>query len=169
MGIPAEGADRLEETKRFAGALCNAIAGDGVASEEEISYIQGILAAKSFPDEVVAAVPDMARNSEGRTLEQIAAETKEMMELGTLKFAGRVICYHAIQASAQDGLADDEVVAIKEIGKHMNVDESTIDELIELNREEEAFRKKKVRMIMPNGHPELDKKYSEEGMVFKQK
>lgn len=123
------------------------------------------MAAKGFPDDVVKAVPDMAKNSEGKSLEQVAEETREMMNVGTLKFAGTVISYHAIQACAADGLDPKEIEAIKVVAGVLNVDAATVDSLIELWKEEQLFLQKKVDVILPVGHPNLDKAFAREGMV----
>lgn len=159
------GPERIIETEKFAGALCNAIAGDGEASPKEILWVQGLLAAKMFPDEVVKKVPEMAKNSEGKSLDQIAKETKEMMQYGTLKFAGLAISYHAIEAAAQDGLDDAEVKAIKVIANVLSVSDEQVDDLVNLYKEQEAFLQKKINKMLPNGHPNLDPKYAGEGMV----
>jgi hypothetical protein len=100
----------------------------------------------------------MAKAAEGKSLEQIVADTKASLELGTLKFAGKAIVYDSIRASMADGSSGKEEVAIQKIAEAFGLDSAGYTELKNIAAEEEALRAKKAKIIVP-GHPCLAPKY----------
>jgi len=156
--IPAHSDDAKErevEMLGYAQALCYAISADGQASAPEIEWVQGYLACKGYGS-LAQEVEDMAKAGEGKSLEQIVADTTTSMEIGSLKFAGRAIVYDSIRASMADGIAAKEEVAIKAIAAAFHVED--YDQIKELAMEEEAHRAKKAKLIVAD-HPNLAAEY----------
>lgn len=157
--VPGMEDNRDELMRGYARSLCNAVAGDGAASPREISWIKGYIANKGFGI-LVDEVDAMAKEAEEKTLEQVAADTKEALTLnsGTLVFAGRAIIFDAFRASMADGLDHKEKHVIVTIAAEFDIDAAMVDEIQKLAEEEEAFRAKKAKLITP-GHPNLETKY----------
>ena len=158
--VPAASDDLKEretEMLGYAQALCNAIAADGSASETEIAWVKGYLACKGY-GELAHQVEAMAKAAAGKSLEQIVADTKASLAVGTLKFAGKAMVYDSIRASMADGLDDKEEIAIQKIAEAFGLDSAGYTELKNIAAEEEALRAKKAKVIVP-GHPSLASKY----------
>lgn len=105
--VPATGTadDRDAEMLVYAQSLCNAIAADGKASDTEIAWVQGYLANKGFGN-LVPEVEAMAKAAESKTIDQMVADTKKAMDVGSLKFAGPAVIFDSIRAAMVDGLDD---------------------------------------------------------------
>ena len=155
--VPAETTDRDEEMRRYSQALCNVIGADGTSSKAEIAWVQGYFANKGYGN-LVDEVEKMAKAAEGKTLEEVTAETKEALNVGTLRFAANAIIYDSIRAAMADGLDDKEFKATITIGKAFGLSAEKVEEIKELVLEEEALKPKKARLVTP-GHPCLDEKY----------
>jgi len=157
--VPAAGTadDRNMEMLGYAQSLCNAIAADGEASDAEIAWVQGYLANKGY-GKLAHEVEVMAKAAESKTIDQMVADTKKAMDVGTLKFAGSAVIFDSIRAAMVDGLDDKEWTATVAMAGAFGLSAEKIEELKELAMEEEAFRAKKARIVTP-GHPCLDVKY----------
>ena len=107
--VPATGTadERDAEMLVYAQSLCNAIAADGKASDTEIAWVQGYLANKGFGN-LVHEVEAMAKAAESKTVDQMVADTKKAMDVGSLKFAGPAVIFDSIRAAMVDGLDDKE-------------------------------------------------------------
>lgn len=105
--VPATGTadERDAEMLVYAQSLCNAIAADGKASDTEIAWVQGYLANKGFGN-LVHEVEAMAKAAESKTIDQMVADTKKAMDVGSLKFAGPAVIFDSIRAAMVDGLDD---------------------------------------------------------------
>jgi len=132
-------------------ALCNAISADGEASPSEVAWVQGHLSCKGFGS-LTDEVADVAKAAEGKSLDQVVADTKASLQIGTLRFAGKAIVCDSLRASTTDGLDAKEEVAIKAVAAALSVED--FDQLKELSVEEEAHRAKKVNLVVP-GHPNV--------------
>ena len=192
--VPAADENREAEMKGYAQALCNAISGDGTASEAEvcvammpgvafhsqpqnccpriayiiayasrcplqIKWVQGYFATKGF-GKLALEVETMAKSSEGKPIDAIIKETKDAMQIGTLKFAGRAIIYDAFRSSMIDGLHPDEEKSIVAIATAFDLTEDLVGQLKALAAKEEALRVEKAKLVTP-GHPCLDPKYQQ--------
>jgi len=157
--VPATGTadERDAEMLVYAQSLCNAIAADGKASDTEIAWVQGYLANKGFGN-LVHEVEAMAKAAESKTIDQMVADTKKAMDVGSLKFAGPAVIFDSIRAAMVDGLDDKEYAATVAMAGAFGLSAEKVEELKELALEEEAFRAKKARIVTP-GHPCLDAKY----------
>lgn len=123
----------------------------------QINWVKGYLATKGFGN-LAMAVPDMAKSSEGKSIETVIEETKIAMQIGTLKYAGRAIIYDAFRASMVDGLHPDEEKAIAAIATAFELDLELVSQLKALAIKEEALRAEKAKLVTPD-HPCLDPKY----------
>ena len=143
----------------YAKALCNAIASDGEASPSEmIAWVQGYLACKGFGS-LAHEVEIMAKDAEKKSADEVVADTKASMQIGTLRFAGTAIIFDSIRAAMVDGLDEKEEAAIIAMGGAFDINAAKVAELKSLAFEEEAFRAKKAKIVTP-GHPCLDPKYN---------
>lgn len=163
--IPGGKDDEGEDSRKnactaFASALCNALSGDGTASKDEIEWVKGYCSLKGYPISVIESIDDMAKKSIGKSPEQIATETKEIIEkVPIVKVAGRFIIYDAIRASGTDGFANGERDAIYIIAKELGVDKYVVNQLISLVEMEESVKRMRINILMKDGHPCLAEKY----------
>jgi hypothetical protein len=64
------------------------------------------------------------------------------------------IVYQAIKASAADGdYSPQEHEKICEMAKLLGVTSEVVEQLVELHKEEERLREKRIKLIFPNGSP----------------
>lgn len=138
-----------EVTRNMALSLLAVAAGDGALSDAEREWIAGYCAAKGYSDEIVAEIKSAAPPS--------GSEVKELMQLGVLKASARILLYDAIRASSVDGYRPGEAAAVRAIAKALDIDVSVVVELEELVVAEEELKQKRIRLLMPNGHPNLRK------------
>jgi uncharacterized membrane protein YebE (DUF533 family) len=140
-----------EVVSNMAHALLTAANGDGNLTAEEREWIAGYFAAKGYPEEVVA---------EARTL--VAADLEavpSLMQLGILRVSGRILVYDAIRAASVDGYDPGERRAVRAVARALELDDEVVAELEALVEEEAALRGKRIRLLMPKGHPNLHPRY----------
>lgn len=94
-------AGRIEEETGFLTALCNAAGGDGTASKVEREHIFGMASVKGYTPEAIAKIDDLADAAESKTIEEMAADAKKAMSIGTLCFAAGSILFEAIKAASK--------------------------------------------------------------------
>jgi len=82
------------------------------------------------------------------------------MQHGTLTFAGRILLYDAIRACSADGdYHEGERAAIHSLGAALRLPDDVVTQIEALIDEEEALKAKRIRLLMPEGHPNLDERY----------
>ena len=155
-----EGHSRDFEMRLWAKALCYVIASDGEASEEEVLFAKGFVASYGFPDTILDLMDGWAKEGETKSLDDVAAEIKEILTHGeSLAKAGPAILHAAIAAAAADGLDEKEVEAVKVVGKELGISDDTIQKLVDLVLEEEKLRTKRISLFFPMGHPCLMERF----------
>ncbi|MCA9689676.1 MAG: hypothetical protein KC636_08700 [Myxococcales bacterium] len=130
----------------FAKAMILCAAGDGDLADEERAYILGFCANCGATHELLEEL----RNLDHRDLnpQQLLAMTERP---GLFTHA---LIYYAIKAADGDGVLDDREVAVITMMSHvLGVGAETVQELVVLHREEQAFHRKKMAALFPNGHP----------------
>jgi uncharacterized membrane protein YebE (DUF533 family) len=140
-----------EVVRNMALALVMTASGDGNLSEEERRWIKGYLSAKGYPSAVIAEVSEMSASG--------IDSLRELMQVGILSKSGRILIYDAIRASSADGYTEGERAAVRRAAKTLGIDEETVAELEQLVVDEEAQKARRIRLLMPAGHPNLDRKY----------
>jgi uncharacterized membrane protein YebE (DUF533 family) len=140
-----------EVVRNMALALVTAASGDGHLSSDEHRWILGYFAAKGYPPDVI---DEMSRLSAA----DIAA-LPQLMQLGILQKSGRILVYDAIRASSLDGYTAGERVAVRKAAATLGIDERTVAELEQLVTDERALKTRRIKLLMPDGHPNLDPNY----------
>ena len=94
-------AGRIEQETGFLTALCNAAGGDGTASKVERDHIFGMASVKGYTPEAIAQINALADAAESKTIEEMAADAKKAMSIGTLRFAVGSIVFESIKAASK--------------------------------------------------------------------
>ena len=80
-------------------------------------------------------------------------------EHGPRAQSGRILVYDAIRASSVDGYKSGERAAVRNVAKALGIDEEGVTELEQLVAEEQALTRRRIKVLRPSGHPNLDPKY----------
>ncbi len=136
-----------EVVRNMALALVTAAAGDGKLSDEERTWIRGYFATKGYPAEVVGELQLISPPD--------PAGVAELMKLGILARSGRILVYDAVRAASSDGYDPGERQAVRSVAAALGIDEATVAEIERLVEEETALRERRIRLLMPDGHPNL--------------
>jgi uncharacterized membrane protein YebE (DUF533 family) len=139
-----------EVVRNMAIALVTTASGDGQLSDEERRWIIGYMTAKGYPAAAVAEVSGLGAD---------AARLPELMQVGILKQSARILIYDAIRASSVDGYTDGERAAVRKAAHSLGIDEQTVAELEHLVADEHAMKARRIKLLMPGGHPNLHPKY----------
>jgi uncharacterized membrane protein YebE (DUF533 family) len=140
-----------EVVRNMALALITAASGDGRLSDEERRWILGYFAAKGYPAVIVDEMSAMSAAD--------LAALPDLMDVGILKHSGRILVYDAIRASSIDSYTDGERATVRKAASVLGIDEFTVAELEQLVAEEHVLKARRIAMLMPNGHPNLDPRY----------
>jgi hypothetical protein len=141
-----------EVVRNMALCLLTVLKADREISGDELRWIVGYFAAKGYPAAVIDEVRAMQKTD--------AAAVADMMQLGILRASGRILLYDAIRAAHADGYHPQEMRAVRAVASGLGLDDATVDELERLVIEEDALKKKRIRALMPQGHPSLHGKYA---------
>jgi uncharacterized membrane protein YebE (DUF533 family) len=140
-----------EVVRNIAVALLTAANGDGHLSDEERAWIVGYFAAKGYPPEVI---------SEAQSLSPTAIDAiPELMRLGILRKSARILIYDAIRAASVDGFHPKERDTVLAVAEALGIDAAAVAEIERLVEDESAIRERRIRLLMPEGHPNLHPRY----------
>jgi uncharacterized membrane protein YebE (DUF533 family) len=140
-----------EVVRNMALALVAAAGGDGQLSDDERRWILGYFAAKGYPDAVLDEVSSLSTAN--------IDALPDLMGLGILQKSGRILIYDAIRASNADGYRDGERAAVRKAASLLGIDEQTVAALEQLVADEHALRLRRIKALMPEGHPNLHARY----------
>jgi uncharacterized membrane protein YebE (DUF533 family) len=140
-----------EVARNMATCLLTVASGDGHVSDEERRWILGYFATKGYPAAVIEATRTMTPTD--------AQAVPGLMQLGVLRQSARILLYDAIRAASSDGYHPGEMKAVRAVARALGVDDETVTELEALAAEEEALKAKRIKILMPQGHPSLHEKY----------
>ena len=140
-----------EVVRNMALALVATASGDGQLSNGERRWIVGYMTATGYPPAVIEEVSAQS----GADL----AVVPELLQLGILRQSGRILVYDAIRAASVDGYGSGERTAAREAAKLLGISEQGVAELEQLVADEEALKRRRIKVLMPSGHPNLDPKY----------
>jgi hypothetical protein len=140
-----------EVVRNMALALITAASGDGQLSSEERRWILGYFAAKGYPPAVIEEMSGMSAAD--------VAALPDLMQVGILRKSGRILVYDAIRASSVERYTDGERVAVRKAAGILGIDEESVAELEQLVMDEEALKARRIKLLMPEGHPNLDARY----------
>jgi hypothetical protein len=137
--------------RNMALALMLAASGDGTLSESERQWILGYFAVKGYPRHVIDEVAAMAKRDLSRL--------PHLMDLGILRDSGRILVYDAIRASSIDGYGAGEHEAVRQAAALLGIDEASVVAMEALVSDERALKQRRIALLMPDGHPNLDQGY----------
>jgi hypothetical protein len=139
------------DLRAMASALATAANGDRQITLDERNWIVGYFAAKGYPAEVVREAMGVAPVD--------LSSLPDLMDTGTLRKSARILIYDAIRVASVDGYKGGEEKAVREVAYSLGLDGDAVAEIESLVREEDDLRRKRVRVLMPEGHPYLDDRY----------
>ncbi len=140
-----------EVVRNMALALITTANGDGRLSDEERRWILGYFATKGYP-------PAVIEEMSGLSAADIAA-LPNLMQVGILQKSGRILVYDAIRASSVDGYNSGERAAVRKAAGLLGIDEDSVAKLEQLVDDELALKARRITLLMPEGHPNLDPRY----------
>src|SRR5262245_2191818 len=140
-----------EVVRNMALALVATASGDGELSLPERRWILGYITVKGYPPSVIAEVANLKSVDIGAL--------PDLMNLGILQQSGRILIYDAIRASASDGYSRGERAAVRKAAAMLGIDDITVATIEQLVEEEQAVKMRRIKLLMPTGHPNLDPKY----------
>lgn len=130
----------------FAKAMVLCASGDGELADAEREWILGFCANAGATYELIE---ELRQLQPGDLNPMDLLQKTERPGLFT-----HALIFYAIKASDADGVLEaGELATIKFMAQVLDVDEPTVDRLVELHREEQAFVAKKNALLFPNGHP----------------
>ncbi|MFP5274775.1 TerB family tellurite resistance protein [Coleofasciculus sp.] len=121
--------------------------GDGTLApaerDEQISYFSAL----GTPESVLKELEVYEANDD---LAQLLANSSDRIK----NLVQRDVVYQAIQASAADGeLSEPEQNKISQMAELLGVTSEVVQQLVELHKEEEQLRQKRIKLLYPNGTP----------------
>lgn len=137
--------------RHMAIALMVTASGDGVLRAGERNWILGDFAAKGYPRPIIEEV---ARLSAGDL-----SRLPHLMDVGILRDSGRILIYDAIRAASVDGYSAGEREAVRQAAALLGIDEASVAAMEALVEEEAALKARRIALLMPHGHPNLDPMY----------
>ena len=140
-----------EVVRNMALALITAASGDGRLSDNERRWILGYFAAKGYPPAVIEEMSGMSKAD--------VSALPELMQVGILRVSGRILLYDAIRAASVDAYTSGERAAVQNAARLLGMDAADVADLEQLVADEQALKTRRIKLLMPAGHPNLDPKY----------
>lgn len=140
------------DLRAMAIALATVANGDRQVTPDERNWIVGYFAAKGYPASVV-------REAMAAAPVDLKA-IPDLMQTGTLRKSARILVYDAIRVAAVDGYHAGENKAVREVAFALGLDEQAVTDIEALVRDEAELRARRIGVLMPEGHPNLDTSYS---------
>ena len=121
--------------------------GDGVLAPAERDWQISFFSALGAPESVLEEMETYEADDDlAKILETSSDHIKNLVQ--------RDVVYQAIKASAADGeYSEAEHEKICKMAKLLGVTSEEVDQLVELHKEEEQLRTKRIKLIFPNGSP----------------
>lgn len=121
--------------------------GDGVLDPAERDWPIGFFSALGAPESVLKELEIYEANDD---LAELLANSSDRIN----NLVQTDIVYQAIKASAADGeYSEQEHEKICQMAKLLGVTADVVEQLVELHKEEEQLRSKRIKLIFPNGSP----------------
>jgi hypothetical protein len=140
------------EYRAMAIALVSVAGSDREISIPERNWIVGYFATKGYPAEAVRAA--MAANASDIT------KLGKLVDNDELRMNSRMLVYDAIRVASQEGYSATEEKAVREVAFSIGLDEAAVRDIEALVRDEEQARLRRIRVLFPDGHPNLDPRYA---------
>mmetsp|Transcript_32382 Transcript_32382/g.59419 ORF Transcript_32382/g.59419 Transcript_32382/m.59419 type:complete len:181 (+) Transcript_32382:309-851(+) len=141
-----------EKLRRFAAALCNVSGADGDVSKEELAFIMGYCSCKGYPKSIIDDIPEMCKDAESKSKDDVIDEIKELLTMGTLKNTAKQVIYDGIRAATQDGLHKKEISAIEGVAEELGVKGGELAKIFDLVKRENDLKEQRIKILFPDGH-----------------
>ena len=143
-GIPPEvpGAVTDQENLDYGKALLIAANGDGRLTEAETRWVVGYL----------TAAGNSAANLATLKACQGDDDFESLFTSGVQTIAQRVCIGDAIRACGADGeIADEELAIVRGMADRLGVPAEVVDQLVEIYRQEQELKARRVKLVFPSG------------------
>ena len=137
----------VEDTETVCKAVLVCAKGDGVLAPEEKDWQISFFSALDAPESVLEKLETYEAKDD---LAELLGSSSERIK----NLVQRDIVYQAIKASAADGEYNPkEHEKICKMAELIGVTSDVVEQLVELHKEEEQLREKRIKLIFPNGSP----------------
>jgi len=137
----------LEEKKAYTAALVQCAKQDDGLTAAELQFIRGHQLCFGAGGEVIDAIPELVKMSQEEVFQKIK-------ENPNLKMCRRALIYHALEASASDGITQPELEEIRKIAELLEMEPQIVDQLYTTLQAELEQRERKMKAIWgPEGNP----------------
>lgn len=137
----------VEDSETVNKAILVCAKGDGVLDPAERDWQLGFVSACGAPESLLKKLETYEANDD---LAELLANSSDRIK----NLVQRDIVYQAIKASAAEGdYSEQEHEKICQMAKLLGVTSEVVEQLVELHKEEEQLREKRIKLIFPNGSP----------------
>lgn len=121
--------------------------GDGTLAPAERDWQISYFSALGTPESVLKKLETYEANDD---LAELLANSSERIK----NLVQVDVVYQAVKASAADGeLSKPEQEKISQMAQLLGVSSEVVEQLVELHKEEEQLRQKRIKLLYPNGTP----------------
>jgi uncharacterized membrane protein YebE (DUF533 family) len=134
-------------------AMVSVAGSDGSISTAERNWIVGLFAIRGYPERAVKEVMGM-NTTEISKLRQLIRDNEE------LRKNARLLVYDAIRVAGLEDYSVSEQRVVRELATALGVDENTVEQLEALIKDEDDARLRRIRLLFPEGHTNLEPRYA---------
>jgi uncharacterized membrane protein YebE (DUF533 family) len=134
-------------------AMVSVAASDGSISTPERNWIIGLFAIRGYPETAIKAVMGI-NSTELSKLRQLARDNED------LRKNARLLIYDAIRVAGLEDYSRAEQRAVRALADALGVDDATVEGLEAMVKDEDEARRRRIRLIFPEGHPSLDPRFA---------
>lgn len=150
------GLNRPPPTVEYKGltiAMVTVAASDRNISTAERNWIIGLFSIRGYPESAVKAV--MGTNSTDLSkLRQLILDNDD------LRKNARLLVYDAIRVAGLEDYNRSEKRAVRELAGALGIDDAVVEELEAMVDDENQARLRRIRLLFPDGHPNLDSRFA---------
>lgn len=137
----------VDDSETVGKAVLVCAKGDGVLDPAERDWQVGFFSALGAPESLLEKLETYEANDD---LAELLANSSDRIK----NLVQRDIVYQAIKASAAEGdYSEQEHEKICQMAQLLGVTSEVVEQLVELHKEEELLREKRIKLIFPNGSP----------------
>lgn len=137
----------VDDSETVGKAVLVCAKGDGVLDPAERDWQVGFFSALGAPESLLEKLEIYDANDD---LAELLANSSDRIK----NLVQRDIVYQAIKASAADGdYSEQEHKKICQMAELLGVTSDVVAQLVELHKEEEQLREKRIKLIFPKGSP----------------
>ena len=158
----AEDSQQLEDIlSRYLGALCMVIGNGGIYTPEQVRYLQGFAAITSNIDGMADKVEPLLEEAAGFLEVDLVSKSAYFTGMKFLQNAGRSMMYDMLRCCEVAGFPEDQMYAISLVADDLGANEfGMLEKIKEQVSLESQLRKKRIKLLFPQGHEMLDDRYA---------